>query len=194
MQFLETDLPGVFIVEPVRHGDHRGFFAETWNAERFTAAGLDRPWMQDNHSRSQTPGTLRGLHFQAPPHAQTKLVRVIRGSVLDVAVDIRRGSPTFGKHVAVELSESNFRQLYVPAGFAHGFVTQVPDTEVLYKVDAGYAPDADMGIAWDDADLGIDWGASPDAVVLSDKDQQHPTLAGLMDALDREGRTLFTAE
>lgn len=194
MQFIDTDLPGVRIVEPVRHGDHRGFFAETWHASRFADAGLDRPWMQDNHSRSQTPGTLRGLHFQAPPHAQSKLVRVVRGRVLDVAVDIRRGSATFGQHVAVELSEANFRQLYVPAGFAHGFVTLEPDTEVLYKVDAGYAPDADMGIAWNDPDLGIDWGVANDAVVLSEKDQRHPTLAELMDELDRTGRTLFTAD
>lgn len=179
MNVTATELPGVLIVEPVRHGDHRGFFAETWNRARFTEHGIATDWIQDNHSRSATVGTLRGLHFQRPPHAQSKLVRVVRGAVLDVAVDIRTGSPTYGQHVAVELSEENFRQLFVPAGFAHGFVTREPDTEVLYKVDAGYAPEHDAGLAWDDPALGIDWGVTADSVTLSAKDHEHPTLADL---------------
>lgn len=179
MQVIETDLPGVLLVEPVRHGDHRGFFAETWNRDRFVAHGIDADWMQDNHSRSAAAGTLRGLHFQAPPHAQAKLVRCVRGAIVDVAVDIRTGSPTFGRHVAFELSEENFRQLFVPRGFAHGFVTRTPDAEVLYKVDAGYAPEHDLGLAWNDPDLGIDWGVDADSVTLSEKDRRHPRLAEL---------------
>jgi dTDP-4-dehydrorhamnose 3,5-epimerase len=187
MNVIETDLPGVLIIEPVRHGDHRGFFSETWQRQRFADHGITADWIQDNHSRSATPGTLRGLHFQSPPHAQAKLLRCIRGSILDVAVDIRVGSPTFGRHVAVELGEANFRQLLVPRGFAHGFVTLEPDTEVLYKVDAGYAPAHDAGIAWDDPDLGIDWGFGAGEVTLSDKDRTHPRLAELGPVFTYEG-------
>ena len=143
------------------------------------AAGIDLAFVQDNHSLSGPVGTLLGLHFQSPPHAQTKLVRVARGRILDVAVDIRRSSPTFGHHVAVELSAENWKQIFVPAGFAHGFVTLEPGTEVLYKVDALYAPANDHGLAYDDPALCIDWRLPIDHLVLSEKDRKHPRLADL---------------
>lgn len=179
MQIIPTELPEVRLIEPVRHGDHRGFFSESWHRGRFEAAGIAADWVQDNHSRSAVAGTLRGLHFQRPPFAQAKLLRCIRGAILDVVVDIRDGSPTRGRHVAMELSEENFRQVFVPRGFAHGFVTLVPDTEVLYKVDAHYAPEHDAGLAWDDPDLGIDWGFDAASLTLSEKDRHHPRLRDL---------------
>lgn len=177
MEVIATDIPDVKIMVPKKHGDHRGFFSETYNQQRLADAGITETFVQDNHSLSAKPGIVRGLHFQSPPHAQAKLIRVLKGKVLDVAVDIRHGSPTFGKHVAIELSEENWRQLYVPRGFAHGFVTLTADVEVFYKVTGFYAPDHDAGIAWDDPALGIDWRVSPDDAVLSDKDLKHPTLA-----------------
>lgn len=167
------------VVEPKRHGDARGFFSEVYRDDAFERAGVAVRFLQDNHSYSQAQGVLRGLHFQTNPSAQGKLVRVTRGKVLDVAVDLRHGSPTFGQHVAEELSAENWRQLWVPAGFAHGFVTLVPDTEVIYKVTAYYDPAADKGLAFDDPALGIDWGMPHDALTLSDKDRKHPTLADL---------------
>ncbi|MDP3319329.1 MAG: dTDP-4-dehydrorhamnose 3,5-epimerase [Bosea sp. (in: a-proteobacteria)] len=174
-----TALPDVKIIQPKRFGDHRGFFSETYSRQAFTEAGITLDFVQDNHSLSAAAGTLRGLHFQAPPFAQDKLIRVPRGRVLDVAVDIRASSPDFGKFVAVELSAANWRQLLVPAGFAHGFVTLDPDTEVIYKVSAPYAPEHDRGLAFDDPVIGIDWGFAPQTLILSDKDRRHPRLGEL---------------
>ena len=176
------EMESLLLIEPKRFGDHRGFFSETYNAARLAELGFTKVFVQDNHSLSTEPGTVRGLHFQSSPYAQDKLVRVVRGTILDVAVDIRRGSPTFGDHVAVELSAENWRQLLVPAGFAHGFVTRVPDTEVLYKVTAYYAPDHDHGFLWSDPDLGIDWEVDPAAARLSDKDRALPRLADIESA------------
>ena len=174
-----TIIEAVKIIEPARFADARGFFSETWSRNTLRAEGLDLDFVQDNHSASVNVGTLRGLHFQAPPCAQTKLVRVTRGRVLDVAVDIRKNSPTFGRHVAVELSAENWRQLLVPAGFAHGFCTLEPDTEVLYKVTADYAPAHDFGLAFDDPSLNIAWPFVRSELTLSDKDYSHPRLADL---------------
>ncbi len=156
MQFTPTDLPGVFVIEPKVFGDERGFFMESYNEQRFADQGLSIPFIQDNHAKSGA-GVLRGLHFQKPPADQTKLVRVTRGSVYDVVVDIRNGSPTYGQWRGFTLSASNFKQLLVPRGFAHGYVTLEPDTEFLYKVDNYYAPDLDSGLLWNDPDLNIDW-------------------------------------
>lgn len=174
-----TEIPAVKIISPKRHGDHRGFFSETYNRASFAEAGIDLVFVQDNHSLSATVGTLRGLHFQSAPFAQDKLVRVTKGRILDVAVDIRASSPTFGRHVAVELSAENWKQLLVPVGFAHGFVTLEPDTEVLYKVTALYGPQNDHGLAFDDPALGIDWKLPHDVLTLSDKDRKHPRLSDL---------------
>ena len=181
----DTAIPAVKIVTPKKFGDHRGFFSETWSRKAFAEAGLDLDFVQDNHSLSGPVGTLRGLHFQSPPFAQNKLVRATRGRILDVAVDIRASSPSFGKHVAVELSAENWRQLLVPAGFAHGFVTLEPDTEVLYKVTAPYAPENDHGLAFDDPMLGIDWRLPLSDLTLSDKDRKHPRLAEMLRYFDR---------
>ena len=170
-----TALPGVVILTQQRFGDDRGWFSETWNAARMAAAGLDFAFVQDNHSMSGAVGTLRGLHYQRPPHAQDKLVRCTRGAIFDVAVDIRRGSPTYGKWVGVELSEANGKQLLVPKGFLHGFVTRSENTEVQYKCTDVYAPDCDGGIRWDDPEIGIDWGLTGDPV-LSAKDTVAPLL------------------
>lgn len=172
-------IAGVMLLEPRKFGDHRGFFSETYNARALAAQGFDRVFVQDNHSLSAARGTVRGLHYQSPPFAQDKLVRVTRGAILDVAVDIRRGSPTYGDHVAVELSAENWRQLLVPAGFAHGFVTLTDDVEVMYKVTDYYAPDHDHGLLWSDPDLGIDWGLDAAAATLSDKDRAQPGFAAL---------------
>lgn len=174
-----TSIPEVVVVEPKRHGDARGFFSEVFRDDSFERAGIAARFVQDNHSYSQPAGVLRGLHFQTDPSAQGKLVRVIRGSIKDVAVDIRQGSPTYGKHVAEVLSAENWRQLWVPPGFAHGFVTLEPDTEVIYKVTSYYDPAADKGLAFDDPALGIDWGVPHDSLTLSDKDRRHPKLADL---------------
>ncbi|MCC1495058.1 dTDP-4-dehydrorhamnose 3,5-epimerase [Cognatishimia sp. F0-27] len=178
MQIETTRLDGVVILTPQRFGDARGFFSESWNAARMAEAGLDYGFVQDNHSLSARTGTLRGLHFQSPPHAQAKLVRCGRGRLFDVAVDIRRGSPTYGQWVGVELSAENGRQLMIPAGFLHGFVTREPETEIVYKCTDYYAPDCDGAVAWDDPDLAIDWGLEG-APVLSDKDAAAPRLKDL---------------
>ncbi|MFC0408657.1 dTDP-4-dehydrorhamnose 3,5-epimerase [Roseomonas elaeocarpi] len=174
-----TAIPEVKVIRPKRFGDHRGFFSEVYNQARFREAGITLDFVQDNHSLSAEVGTVRGLHFQSPPFAQDKLIRVVRGAILDVAVDIRRSSPTYGRHVAVELSAENWAQMLVPAGFAHGFCTLTPDAEVLYKVTGLYAPDHDHGLAWDDPALGINWPVSAEAAILSDKDRRHPVLADL---------------
>jgi dTDP-4-dehydrorhamnose 3,5-epimerase len=175
----ETAIPAVKVITPKKHGDHRGFFSEIYSQTEFVRAGVNTAFVQDNHSMSAQVGTLRGLHFQSPPVAQDKLVRVTRGRILDVAVDIRASSPTYGRHVAVELSAANWKQLLVPAGFAHGFVTLEPDCEVLYKVSAPYGPKEDRGLAFDDPALGIDWMMPHHALTLSDKDRRHPRLADL---------------
>ena len=168
MKIETTRLPGVLILTPRRFGDARGFFSESWNRKTLEAAGLDLPtFVQDNHSLSARAGTIRGLHFQAPPHAQGKLVRCGRGRLRDVAVDVQRGSPTYGQWVAEELSFENGRQLWIPAGFLHGFLTLEDDTEIVYKCTDHYAPDCDGAVRWDRA--GIDWGWAG-APVLSDKD------------------------
>lgn len=170
----QTDLDGVVILTPQRFGDARGFFCESWSRQRMAAAGFDIDWVQDNHSLSERKGTLRGLHFQAPPHAQAKLVRCGRGALFDVAVDIRRGSPTYGCWTGVELSFENGRQLLVPAGFLHGFVTLQPQTEIIYKCSDYYAPAADGAVHWQSC--GIDWPLEG-APVLSEKDAAAPALA-----------------
>ena len=173
MQIEDTALPGVKILTPARFGDTRGFFSESWNRQRLAEHGIDIDFVQDNHSLSEKAGTLRGLHYQAPPHAQAKLVRCGRGRFYDVVVDARKGSATFGQWVGVELSFDNGRQLLVPRGFLHGFVTRQPDTEIIYKCDGYYAPQADGAVRWDSLD--IDWGVT--APLLSDKDAQAPAWA-----------------
>jgi len=176
VQIEATSLPGVMALVPRRFGDARGWFSESWNRRTLRAAGLDLPdFVQDNHSLSTAPGTIRGLHYQAPPHAQGKLVRCGRGRLLDVAVDARRGSPTYGRWVAAELSFENGRQLWIPAGFLHGFATLEPDTEIVYKCTDHYAPDCDGAVRFDS--LGIDWGVAPDAAQLSPKDAAAPAFA-----------------
>ncbi|HRK17662.1 MAG TPA: dTDP-4-dehydrorhamnose 3,5-epimerase [Hyphomicrobiaceae bacterium] len=177
MNVVELAIPDVKLITPKRFADHRGFFSETYNARAFRAAGIACAFVQDNHSLSRPVGTIRGLHFQTPPAAQAKLVRVARGRILDVAVDVRRASATFGRHVSAELSAENGSALFIPAGFAHGFCTLEPDTEVLYKVDAYYAPENDAGILWSDPALGIPWPVTPERAVLSDKDVRLPRLA-----------------
>jgi dTDP-4-dehydrorhamnose 3,5-epimerase len=179
MQVEDTAIPAVKIVTPKRFGDHRGFFSEVYSRKAWRDAGLDYDFVQDNHSYSSELGVIRGLHFQTAPFAQAKLVRVARGRILDVAVDLRRGSPTYGRHVAVELSAANGRQLLVPVGFAHGFCTLEPDCEVLYKVTNVYSPAHDRGLAFDDPALGVEWGVDLSRAVLSDKDRKHPRLADL---------------
>ena len=177
MDIVSLDLPEVKILSPRKFGDARGFFSETYNRDAFAAAGLDHVFVQDNHSFSATPGTLRGLHFQLPPYTQDKLVRVTRGAIFDVAVDIRRGSPRFGRWVGAEISAENWNQIFVPVGFAHGFCTLAPDTEVIYKVTAPYAPESERGIAWDDPQLAIDWPLPVARPILSGKDWENPLLA-----------------
>lgn len=176
MQIEQTALPGVLILTPQRFGDARGFFSESWNRARLAEHGIDLDFVQDNHSLSAAVNTVRGLHFQSPPHAQDKLVRCGRGMLFDVAVDIRKGSPSYGHWVGVELSAENGKQLLVPQGFLHGFATRVPDTEIIYKCTDTYAPDCDGAVRFDDPDIGVDWGLSGSAV-LSDKDTVAPLLA-----------------
>ncbi|EAP77397.1 dTDP-4-dehydrorhamnose 3,5-epimerase [Roseovarius nubinhibens ISM] len=170
-------MPGVLILTPRRFADARGFFSESWNQRVMEEAGIEIAFVQDNHSLSRDVGTVRGLHFQSPPHAQAKLVRCGRGALYDVAVDVRRGSPSYGKWVGVELSADNGRQLLIPAGFLHGFVTREPDTEVIYKCSDFYAPECDGAVRFDDPDLGIDWGIEASAAVLSDKDRAAQSFA-----------------
>lgn len=179
------------LVKPARFGDARGWFTETYNRERFAAHGIDCDFVQENHSLSIPAGTVRGLHFQLPPHGQAKLVRCIRGRILDVAVDVRRGSPTFGNWIGVELSAENGEQLFVPVGFAHGFLTLEPHSEVVYKVSAFYAPTHDRGIRWNDPAIGITWPLMPEhPPVLSAKDQTQPFLADFDSPFDYDGSPL----
>ena len=174
MEVIALDIPDVKLIVPPKFGDERGFFSETYNQQRFSDHGIDMTFVQDNHSLSADVGVLRGLHFQKPPFAQDKLVRVLKGKILDVAVDLRKNSPTFGQHVTAELSAENWTQILVPIGFAHGFVTLEPNTEVTYKVSAPYAPDHEDGIMWNDPDLGIDWPIEESQVQLSAKDKLLP--------------------
>ena len=174
MQIDQTTLPDVLMLTPKRFGDDRGYFSEVYNRDVLRDAGIDVEFVQDNHSLSRERGVVRGLHLQAPPHAQAKLVRVGAGRVTDVAVDIRKGSPHFGKWVAVELSAEAGNQLFIPAGFLHGFATLEPDCELLYKCSDFYAPDCDGAVRFDDPDLSIDWGIDLSAAILSDKDADAP--------------------
>ena len=176
MNIIETALPGVLIIEPKVFGDARGYFFESWNRAAFEAVGITNDWVQDNESKSHF-GVLRGLHYQAAPYTQAKIVRVFSGAVLDVAVDIRKGSPTYGKHIAIELSGENKRQLYISRGFAHGFVVLSDEAVFAYKCDNVYMPSSERGIMFDDPDLGIDWRLSPNKILLSDKDRKHPSFA-----------------
>ncbi|MCL2182018.1 MAG: dTDP-4-dehydrorhamnose 3,5-epimerase [Chitinispirillia bacterium] len=175
MEFIKTDIDGLVLIKPKVHTDHRGFFLETYSAPVFAAAGIDAVFVQDNHSKSVAKGVLRGLHFQTGPFAQSKLVRVISGSIFDVAVDIRPNSPAFGQWRGFELSAANFQMLFIPRGFAHGFCTLEEDTEIVYKVDNPYSRENDAGIIWNDPDIAVAW---PDVEpVLSDKDRGLPRLA-----------------
>lgn len=174
---LDPLLPEVKLVRPRRFGDARGYFVETYNRRALAAGGITDDFVQDNHSRSETIGTVRGLHFQTPPHAQAKLVRCSAGRIFDVAVDIRHGSPTYGRYVSTELSAENGWQLYIPIGFAHGLMTLEPGTEIQYKVSADYAPKHDAGLIWNDPALAIPWPVEQSTAVLSDKDRKLPRLA-----------------
>ncbi|MDO5606942.1 MAG: dTDP-4-dehydrorhamnose 3,5-epimerase [Capnocytophaga sp.] len=174
MHLISTDIKDLFIIEPKVFGDERGYFFESFSQQKFEEI-CKTTFVQDNESKSSY-GVLRGLHFQKPPHAQSKLVRVVKGKVLDVAVDIRKGSPTFGKHVAVELSEENKRQFFIPRGFAHGFVVLSEEAVFQYKCDNYYAPQSEGSVAWNDPAIGIDWQIAPEAVILSAKDAESPLL------------------
>jgi dTDP-4-dehydrorhamnose 3,5-epimerase len=184
VQFNPQAIPDVIVIEPSVHGDERGYFVETFRQDKLEQAlGYNVNFVQDNESKS-SKGVLRGLHFQLAPHAQSKLVRVIEGSVLDVAIDIRKGSPTFGQHVAVELSGENKKQVFVPRGFAHGFVVLTDTATFAYKVDNYYSPECDRGLAFDDKQLNIDWRLPKDQLKLSDKDTKQPSLSDLVDCFD----------
>ncbi len=175
MNIIKTEIEGVVVIEPKIFGDDRGYFFESFSEQRFKETVCDTCFVQDNESKS-TYGVVRGLHYQLPPFAQSKLVRVVSGRVIDVAVDIRRGSPTFGRHVAVELTEENHRQFFIPRGFAHGFAVLSETAVFQYKCDNYYAPQAEGSIRWDDPVLGIDWGLKPEEVIVSGKDGNHPGL------------------
>ncbi len=179
MEVVGTVIPEVKIIIPKRFGDHRGFFSETYSRRDWVEAGINLIFVQDNHSYSAEQGTVRGLHYQMAPMAQDKLVRVAHGAILDVAVDLRKGSPTFGQHVSEVISADNWKQLLVPIGFAHGYVTLEPDTEVLYKTTDFYSPEHDRGIIWSDPDLGIDWGIEEGQATTSEKDRLLPRLSDM---------------
>ena len=184
MEFIPQSIPDVWVIEPKVHGDERGYFAETYRQDKFEdALGYRVNFVQDNESKSYK-GVLRGLHFQLAPYAQSKLVRVIEGIVLDVAVDVRRGSPSFGQHVAVELSGVNKKQIFIPRGFAHGFLVLTDSATFAYKVDNFYSLECDRGLAFDDIDLNIDWKLTKQKLLVSDKDSQQPRLTELMDCFD----------
>ena len=177
MQIEPLAIPEVLLMTPPRFADARGFFSETWSASKLAANGFSQHFVQDNQSLSVQAGTIRGLHCQIAPSIQGKLVRVVRGAIWDVAVDIRHGSPTYGKHVAAELSAENWRQLWIPGGFLHGFCTLQPDTEVIYKVTADFDKGAERAVIWNDPDLALPWPVAPGEAVLSDKDSASPRLA-----------------
>src|SRR4051812_22071315 len=173
MEVTPTAIPDVKLITPKRHGDHRGFFSEIYSAAALRQHEIETVFVQDNHSLSAEVGVVRGLHYQLPPAAQVKLIRVVRGAILDVVVDVRRGSRTFGNHVTEVLSAENWKQIYIPHGFAHGFVTLESNTEVLYKVSSPYAPTRERGVRWDDPALGIEWGIDPSRAILSGKDREY---------------------
>lgn len=179
MNVIKTDIEGLFIIEPKVFGDHRGYFFESFSERDFNSQVCQVRFVQDNESKSRY-GVLRGLHFQKPPYAQSKLVRVVKGAVLDVAVDIRMGSPTFGRHVAVELTEDNHRQFFISRGFAHGFVVLSEEVIFQYKCDNFYEPESEGAIAWNDPALGIDWKIPAEDIILSEKDKKHPVLAEIV--------------
>jgi dTDP-4-dehydrorhamnose 3,5-epimerase len=179
MERIETQLPDVVLIKPKRFGDERGFFSETYNHRMLSELGISTTFIQDNQAYSAEKGTLRGLHVQGPPATQSKLVRVVRGAILDVCVDLRHGSPTFGHHLKVELTAEGGQQIYCPKGFAHGILTLLPDTEIAYKVDAYYAPELDLGVRYDDPDLAIDWPFPKDDLILSTKDRNQPRFRDL---------------
>ncbi len=179
MKCISMAIPEVKLITPVRHGDHRGFFSEIYNKRALGEAGISFEFVQDNYSLSRDKGTVRGLHFQIPPFAQSKLVHVSQGAIFDVALDLRRGSPTFGKHVSTVLSADEWNQILVPSGFAHGFCTLESDTEVIYKVTNYYSSAHDKGLLWNDPELAIDWPIAEAEAVLSDKDQRLPALHDL---------------
>lgn len=177
MKVERLDIPDILLLTPARFGDARGFFSETWNHRRFAEAGIPGPFVQDNHALSGDRGVVRGLHLQIGPNAQGKLVRVTRGAIWDVAVDVRHGSPTFGRWVGAEISAANWHQIWVPTGFLHGYCTLQPDTEVIYKVTADYDKAAERGVIWNDPAIGIDWPVDDATALLSDKDRVLPRLA-----------------
>ena len=187
MQVLSTKIPDLLVLVPARFGDSRGFFSESWNRQRLAGLGINVDFVQDNHSLSRNAGTIRGLHYQSPPHAQTKLVRCGKGRLLDVAVDVRRGSPTYGQWISEELSFENGRQLFIPEGFLHGFVSLEPDTEIIYKCSDYYAPECDGAVRFDDADIGIDWQIDAALVTLSDKDKAAPLLKRILSPFEYNG-------
>jgi dTDP-4-dehydrorhamnose 3,5-epimerase len=182
MQIETLAIEDVLLIKPIKRYDQRGFFSETSRSDILAAAGVTEAFIQDNHVYSAQRGVLRGLHFQTPPHAQGKLVRCTRGAILDVAVDIRKGSPTYGQHVAAELSAENWQQLWIPVGFAHGYVTLEPHCEVIYKVTEYWDPACERGIAWNDPDLAISWGISPADVIVAEKDRTNPSFSELESA------------
>ncbi|WP_025771415.1 dTDP-4-dehydrorhamnose 3,5-epimerase [Thioalkalivibrio sp. HK1] len=184
MQIESLAIADIRILRPKKFGDHRGFFSETYNKKALLDAGIDIDFVQDNHSLSAEKGTVRGLHFQIPPFAQDKLVRVVRGAIFDVAVDLRPGSPTFGQHASAVIDANEWNQILVPVGFAHGFMTIENDTEVIYKVSNFYAPLHDRGILWNDPALGIDWPLEPGDAILSDKDRVQPRLSEIETPFD----------
>jgi dTDP-4-dehydrorhamnose 3,5-epimerase len=184
MDIREFEIPGIKLFVPKRFSDVRGYFQETWSDRLFREKIANVTFVQDNQSGSTRKGTLRGLHFQTPPYAQGKLVRVVRGSVFDVAVDIRKGSPTYRRHVGVRLDAVEGAQLWLPPGFLHGFCTLEEETEVSYKATSYYSPSHDAGVLWSDPEININWPVTPDAAVLSDKDRQHPFLRDLPDFFD----------
>ena len=186
MDVQTTPIPGLLVITPARFGDDRGFFSESYSKTRMAEHGVETEFVQDNHSLSARVGTVRGLHFQSPPHAQAKLVRCGRGVLFDVAVDVRKGSPTFGQWFGVELSFENGKQLLVPVGFLHGFSTRAPDTEIIYKCSDFYAPECDGAVRFDDADIGIDWGLTDEAI-LSGKDEQAQSFADFASPFVWEG-------
>ncbi len=181
MTVIPTAIPDVKVLVPKKFGDHRGFFSEVYSRRRLAEVGITTDFVQDNHSLSAERGVVRGLHYQIAPMAQAKLIRVVRGAILDVALDIRRGSPTFGKHVTELVSAENWKQVFVPVGFAHGFATLEPGTEVIYKVTSDYSPAHERGIRWDDPKLGINWTIAADQAVLSKRDTVHPLFAEAAD-------------
>ena len=177
--FERLQIPEVMVVKSTKHGDDRGFFSETYSGPIFSDNGINVTFVQDNHALSAQKGTVRGLHFQIPPFAQAKLVRVTRGSIFDVAVDVRIGSPTFGRYVSAEVSAESWNQIFIPVGFAHGLVTLEPNTEVIYKVSTLYSPEHDKGVLWNDPTLEIDWPMNAVDAILSDKDRSQPTFSEL---------------